>query len=156
MALRMGTYHMSASAIPGVATNSAYVALDAFGSSFKIPELCGREGGVITDLQIFDLSTANASLRLHLFAASASGSVNGVPFAIAAVDRWHYLGHINVDTTQWVTAAATENMVDVTGINKGIWSPSGNRSVYGQWQIVSGRTNNVANPVLFGMTVIPD
>lgn len=142
----------------GLTTASAYSAYDAAGNTFEIPYAVGEQGSLLANVLVFDYSTANASMRLHLFSRPPSGQVDGVTWTLAAADRDAYLGHVNFST--WVTAGALMNMAQASDVALPLqstpYSGTANRSVYGQFSIVAGTFGASANPIFVQLGTIQD
>jgi len=141
--------------VPNVVANSAYAANDALGSAFEVVSVGGYRGGAVYSINMFDRGTASPNLRLHMFAGSASGSVNGATFEVADADESKYIGYVNIST--WVSAGTAKKVANVTNPGQGIVSISGTRSIWGQFEAVAGFTpGNTANPFKLNMLTIMD
>ncbi len=152
----------SAIVVPNVATASAFVKFDAVGSSFKFSALLGAPGGVAYTVQVFNNSptggaAGNPSLALALFNEAFTPTTEGTIFTITGADQHKFLGFVEILASQWVTAGSEvmHAQVPVPGI--GLHSVSGQRDLYGQFQIRDGgRFGETANPLVVSITPLLD
>lgn len=139
----------------GILTGTAYEARDVICSAFKIEYAVGSVGAVPYNTKLIDIASANATMRVHLYAAQPTGKTIGAAWALADVDENYYLGYI--DHSTWVSAGASKMIAQTDRPAVGLWSSANGRHVWGEIEMPAGGTfGNSANPLRFGMFTVRD
>lgn len=150
MSWRVGRTVLS-SAVTVPLASGAYAANDAIGSAFEIPNAIGNEGSLVAQMNVFDRASALSGLRVHFWSRVPPAVADNAAFAIPSGQEAGYLGYIEVESTDWVTAAVTGGntayMARIIDQNIGLYNNSGNnRSVWATVQAVQGQTFGEALP----------
>lgn len=134
---RVGRSVLTSAVIPPLVTG-AYAALDAVGSAFEIPYAVGNEGSLIAQAWLMDRTSGLSALRLHLFASAPTPIADNAAFTIPSGTENNYLGWIDFAKADWITAGITGGntafMNRAITQNLALYTPHGNRSIYGQFQ----------------------
>lgn len=143
MSYRMGrTVPTSAIVIPGV--TGTYAAFDAIGSAFEIPYAVGNQGAFIAQMTVIDRATGNSGLRVHFFSEVPPVIADNAAFTIPSGQENAYLGYLDVESTDWVTAGVTGGntamQAQITDQHISLYNNSGQRSVWAQCQALNAMT----------------
>lgn len=127
----------SALVLPGVLTATGFDALDAFCTQFSATLAVGEPGGVVGSMLLFDGGSGAWPARFHFFSTAFSASPIGTAWRLATADIPNYLGYIEVEASDWVSAGVGMQVARVIDQNIPLESINGARMIWGQGQAVS-------------------
>ena len=87
--------------------SGAYAALDAVGVATEIPYAVGNEGGLLNNVTLWDRWSGLSGIRLHFFSQQPTTIANNEPFTVPSGQENNYLGSIDINAGDWVTAGIT-------------------------------------------------